>query len=70
MLLLLVFAFSLSSCSCQSHVIIHGVVKFGTDHLLEGFPKAIEQMVPDMPSCFHLRDSILMLNPNVIQFTP
>ena len=39
--LLFVFAFSLSSCLHQSDVIIHGIVKFGTDCLLEGFPKAI-----------------------------
>ena len=56
MLLLFVFAFSLSRCSHKGHVIIHGIVKFGTDHLLEAFLKAIEQMIPDMPSCFHFRD--------------
>ena len=36
--LLFVFAFSLPSCLHQSDVIIHGIVIFGTDCLLEGFP--------------------------------
>ena len=69
MLLLFVFVFSLSSCLHQSHVIIYGIVKFGLDHLLEGFPKTMEQLIPNISSCFCLRDSLQMLNSNFIQLT-
>ena len=69
MILLFVFTFSLSSCLHQGCVIIHGVIKFGTDHLSEGFPKAIELTIPNISICFHFRDSIQVLNLNFVQFT-
>ena len=42
MFFLFMFTFSFSSCSHQRHVIIHGIVKFGIDHLLKGFSKDIK----------------------------
>ena len=48
MLFNFLFNFSNSSHSHQSHVIIQVIIKFGMDHLLEGFPKAIKQTVLDI----------------------
>ena len=67
--LLVMFTFSLSSSSYQNHVIIQGVIKFVMECPSEGFPKAIEQTIPNIPSGFHLRDPIQMFNINLIQFT-
>ena len=33
------------------------------------FPKAIEQMIRNVPICFYLRGPIQMFNMNFIQFT-
>ena len=50
MLLLFVLAFSLSSCLYQSHVIIYGIVKFGTDQLSVGLSMAKEQIIFNISS--------------------
>ena len=69
MLFLFMFTFGFPSCSDQKHVIIHGVIQFGMDPLSEGFLKAIEQMIPNVPRCFCLRDPIWMFKTNFVQFT-